>query len=255
LARLGAYLDARTCDQGRVLLVLSDLSGQTVATDSIENIKILNSAPSASISSPTTGAKFCKNDYILLEGVGTDLNQTLEWGAYSWSDHCLGQNQILGVGKSFATSQLGVGIHDIVLTVTDDQGSTAQATMALQVLDASDPQCGFGDQAPIAYIVSPAGPYDYLEMQFTSATYHLLANAFDREDPSLTGKQLAIEWEGRSEFGELLWTAQGADLIQILQFSMPCGDWEKQSITLKVTDSANHVTSVKIEVFVPGPAC
>ncbi len=108
-------------------------------------------APTASILSPVEGTVFRDGDRVLFSGYGDDINGVVE--SYYWTSDKEG---VLGNTMTFNVSTLSVGVHEITLTVTDDDGQTGDDSIVITVLD---------NDSPTASITSPADGDNFKEGQ------------------------------------------------------------------------------------------
>ncbi|MEM2976786.1 MAG: PKD domain-containing protein, partial [Thermoplasmata archaeon] len=88
------------------------------------------------IISPVNGTNFTSGKRVEFRAaVATDPddpNATLE---YEWRD----SGVKIGSGLSFTTNKLSVGLHTIVLTVTDPEGGSAEASVTIRIKPAPPP--------------------------------------------------------------------------------------------------------------------
>jgi hypothetical protein len=106
---------------GRFRVVASD--GVNTGFDETDGlITVPDKKPFAVITHPTGGQSFVPGALVLLQGMGTDLEEgTLPDSALAWSSDRQGA---LGVGPSLPVNSLAPGRHVIVLAVSDSQGQT-----------------------------------------------------------------------------------------------------------------------------------
>jgi subtilisin family serine protease len=125
-----------------VTLTVTDGSGQT--NSAIVGISLpggANTAPTATISSPMTGATFAKGISVTFAGTGNDQEDGMLTGSsLVWTSSLDG---LIGTGTSFSTASLSVGSHVITLTARDAQGATGTATRTVTVTQPVN-------QAPVA---------------------------------------------------------------------------------------------------------
>jgi hypothetical protein len=117
----------------------SDTRFRVVATDGVNTgfdetdqaITIPNQAPQALILSPETGSSFLPGSLVVLEGIGTDMEDgTLPDDALTWSSDVQGS---LGIGPSLPLNVLSFGTHLITLTVKDSYGIPSTYTVEIQI--------------------------------------------------------------------------------------------------------------------------
>lgn len=90
-----------------------------------------NSAPSASISSPSDGTTFQEGETVVFEGSAEDPEDgSLTGDALVWESDVAGQ---IGTGESFERSDLDPADHAITLTATDSDGATAASDVSITV--------------------------------------------------------------------------------------------------------------------------
>jgi len=126
--------------------------GGTSVSDTI-NVTITNTAPTASIDQPASGASVCAGRVVNLRGSAFDPEEfsPLPDASFTWTSSRDGG---LGAGRSLPTSGLSTGGHTITLTVVDSGGIADSDTINLTVLAASDPACV--GSPPEVTIVAPA---------------------------------------------------------------------------------------------------
>ncbi len=79
----------------------------------------VNTAPTATISSPTNGSSFTQGTAVGFAGTATDTEDGTISGSLSWTSSLDGA---IGSGASFSTTSLSVGGHTITASVTDSGG-------------------------------------------------------------------------------------------------------------------------------------
>lgn len=90
-----------------------------------------NTAPSASISSPTDGVTVQEGETVQFQGSADDPEDgSLTGDALVWTSDVDGQ---IGTGQSFQRSDLTPADHAVTLTATDSDGAEDQAGVALTV--------------------------------------------------------------------------------------------------------------------------
>ena len=93
----------------------------------------VNTAPYASITSPTAGATYTEGDAIVFSGAAEDQEDgALSGQSLTWSV----DNQTVGYGAYFQSGPLTVGAHTITLTATDSGGLSHQASVNITVASA-----------------------------------------------------------------------------------------------------------------------
>jgi hypothetical protein len=138
----------------------------------------VNQAPSASISTPASGASFTQGSAVSFAGSANDPEDgALSGSSLVWTSNVDGQ---IGTGTSFSKSDLTVGTHAITLTARDAAGATATATRSISITAV------VANQSPAAMISTPANAASYV--QGTSVSFSGSGN--DPEDGALTGASL-----------------------------------------------------------------
>ncbi|MBA2684872.1 MAG: PKD domain-containing protein [Gemmatimonadaceae bacterium] len=116
-----------------ITLTAKDSKGQT-GTASVTitvTAPAQNQAPTAQITSPSSGAVILPGASISFAGTGTDPEDgTLSGASLVWTDNVSGQ---IGTGTSFPLATLSGGPHIITLTATDSKGAHGTATMSFTV--------------------------------------------------------------------------------------------------------------------------
>lgn len=130
------------CSQELRSLAADDIAG---AQALYGTAKSTNSAPTVSITSPTTSTA-SQGSSILFAGSASDTQDGNLTSQVVWTSSIVGQ---IGVGGSFTTT-LPAGSHVITATVKDSGGLTASKQISLNVT-------GTANTPPIVSIVSPTG--------------------------------------------------------------------------------------------------
>lgn len=138
-----------------------------------------NTAPTATIVTPTSGTTYTSGQSIGFSGAGTDAEDgTLTGSSLVWTSSLDGS---LGTGNLLTLTDLSVGTHTITLTATDSTSLTGTDTVTITVNQASTAN------APTAVIATPASGAEYVEGQ----NIIFSGSATDPEDGTLTGTSLA----------------------------------------------------------------
>ena len=95
-----------------------------------------NTAPSASIATPSSGAVYTDGDTVSFSGSGSDAEDGDVSASLVWTSNLDGH---IGTGAAFSTSGLSVGNHTITATATDSGGLTGSDSISLEVQQASGP--------------------------------------------------------------------------------------------------------------------
>ena len=121
-------------NQALIKVLASD--GFRSAEDTSDNtFTVANKPPTASITSPSAGARFNTGSAVTLEGLGTDLEDgSMGDSALHWSSNIDGA---LGTGR-LREVILSRGVHTITLTVQDGGGLTATNTITVAALSPDD---------------------------------------------------------------------------------------------------------------------
>ncbi|MGV3710542.1 MAG: S8 family serine peptidase [Gemmatimonas sp.] len=176
---LGATATATylTAGSKTISLTVTDASGLTNTSSTTVNVLAPNKAPTASISSPTSGSTVVQGTSVSFAGAGNDPEDgALSGSALSWTSSISGT---IGTGTSFSTSSLALGTHTITLTVKDSQNSLASTSITLTVKAAN--------KAPSAAISSPAASASFVK----GASVTFAGTGSDPEDGNLSGSALA----------------------------------------------------------------
>jgi subtilisin family serine protease len=116
-----------------VTLKVTDGSGQTNSVTKAVQVptSATNTAPTASITSPSNNATVAQGTSVAFAGTGSDPEDgSLGGSSLTWTSSRDGQ---IGTGTSVATSSLSVGTHVITLTARDAQGLTGTATRTITI--------------------------------------------------------------------------------------------------------------------------
>ncbi len=173
-----------------ITLTATDSRGAThSAVRTIAVVEPPNTAPSAAISSPASGASFVLGTAVTFTGAGTDAEDgALSGASLVWTSSLGGQ---IGTGASFTTSALAVGTHVVTLTARDSRGLVSTAVRTIAVTAPVN-------RAPTATITSPAGGTSFsstAKITFTGA-------GADAEDGALSGASLVWTSSIDGEFGD-----------------------------------------------------
>lgn len=88
--------------------------------------------PVASITQPLTDETFVQGAEVLFVGTADDPDgPDLEESAFVWASDIDGQ---IGIGRQVTSDALSLGDHLVTLTVTDPQGLSATATVAIEIV-------------------------------------------------------------------------------------------------------------------------
>lgn len=210
----------------------------------VMDIYVHNTPPTAEILQPSGSGDLCAGTELMLRGTATDPEELvigLPDSAFSWISSRAG---LLGTGRSLITNRLTTpGPDTITLIVTDKYGATGSDSVAVNVLEATAPQCS--DTPPFINITSPADNTVFYVMEEDAQGWYvdltLRASASDAEDPPGT---LPVSWSSdvQAALGEGLELA-----ARLYLYSSPT---TVHVITARVQDSAGHTSQDSIRVLV-----
>ncbi|MCB8983771.1 MAG: S8 family serine peptidase [Ardenticatenaceae bacterium] len=240
---------ARDLAVGAHTATIRATAGSVVVEKSVP-FTIVNTPPVATIDQPSSGAAYCPGELITFRGSAYDINQPfgLPDSAFAWRSNINGN---LGTGATLSTSALSAGSHTITLRVTDDGSLWDEDSISLTIRSAADPACV--DLAPSALVTSPADGYSvYADAVDGTGWYKTITFSGvvdDTEDPI---SALDVEW--LSDLQGSLGTpavnpTTGVTTITTKVYAFgSCGS--THHITLRVTDTAGHITSDQITIYV-----
>ena len=208
-----------------------DVTSTAGGSDSVNLLPSPNTAPTASITSPSDGSIFLTTDVITFNGSGDDAEDgPLTGASLVWTSSVDAE---IGTGGSF-TASLSAGSHTITLTATDSDGATGIDSVNITVNTPPPPP----NTAPTASIASPSDGSIFL----TSDVITFDGSGDDAEDGALTGASLVWTSDLDAEIGT------GGSFTA----SLSAGS---HTITLTATDSdeATGIDSVSITVNTPPP--
>jgi hypothetical protein len=210
-----------------VITATADDGFEGVATHQII-INVVNGPPQADIVKPVSTATFFTHIPVQFEASAVDFDEQILDGNISWTSSRDGQ---LGTGPVL-TKSLTEGAHTITLTVVDGKGLTATDNVNITVMAGA----GF----PIPVITSPASGLLFGPGQQVTLT----GEASDQEDGTLSGASL--QWSSSRD--GVLGTGNSITVTpSFIPSSTPgCAGGAQHTITLKATDSDNHVVTVSI---------
>jgi hypothetical protein len=141
-----------------------------------------NQAPTATVTAPAGGSTFSSGELITFDGNAIDAEDGDLTAGLSWSSNI---DAIIGTGGSFTRSDLSIGMHTIVVTVTDSGGltGTAQITLSVEV-----------NSPPTVTITTPASGSIFIEGELISFS----GSAGDAEDEDLT---TGLAWQSDLDGG------------------------------------------------------
>ncbi len=141
-------IDTLSAGSHTIQLTATD-SGGAVGTDSI-GLTVLpaNTAPTATITSPSTGSSYEAGDTISFAGTANDPEDgALSGSSLVWQSSLDGA---MGTGASLSYASLTVGLHQVTLTAVDSGGLSGSDTIEVTV----DPAAV--NLPPIAILTGPA---------------------------------------------------------------------------------------------------
>ena len=226
---LGAYnFNAGT--GGYVELTSGD-NGRSSSVDAIKLVYVgggtpppANTAPSVSITAPTSGTSIDVVQSVTLTGNASDQEDGSLSGSLNWNSSLDGS---LGSGANVTTT-LSVGTHTITAKVTDSGGLSANRSILIIVNNTQPP----ANTAPTISIISPASGTSIDVAQSVTLT----GNATDQEDGSLSS---SLNWTSSLD-GSL---GSGANVTATLSVGI-------HTITATVTDSGGLSASANINITV-----
>src|SRR3970040_808393 len=101
------------------------------------------------ITAPANGSTFDQGDPITLTGTATDTGDGDLTASLAWTSSLDGP---IGTGGSFSRSDLSVGVHTVMATVTDTGGETATDAAKITVFADTAVLVGAGDIADAAQL-------------------------------------------------------------------------------------------------------
>ncbi len=164
-----------------ITLHLSDAQGATAVLTTTISVLAQNTAPSCSITAPTSGEKLLATDLNIATASIVDQESDASTLLVQWSsdiDGDLGTSNINSNGEtSIALSELSYGLHELSVLAEDSQGTSCLDSVFVQIL-----------AKPIVHILAPATNTEH--SIFASIAFS--GEVFD-EDSDLS--QLNIIWE------------------------------------------------------------
>ncbi len=106
------------------------LSGDDTISITVQADTPANTAPTASIGSPSNGSTFTEGDSVSFSGSASDNEDGNISSSLVWSSSLDGQ---IGTGASFSTSSLSVGTHTISASVSDSGGLSDSDSISITV--------------------------------------------------------------------------------------------------------------------------
>lgn len=202
-------------------------------------ISTYNTAPTASITAPVEGSLFAPSDAIELRGVVGDEQQDATTLTVVWTSSLDGE---LGAGVTDAdgrnlhtVTELTAGTHAVTLAVFDEEGRSADASVAFEVsFEAGNAG------APVVTIVSP-GNGDLFGQQ---DLVQLVATATDGEQPWET-----LDATITSTVDGVLWRGNPATTGSVAQSLGPLSPGD-HALYVDVEDTEGHVTSAFVNIAI-----
>ena len=150
---------AVTCgDNGVYTVTLTASDGVNPPVSASATVAVVNAAPALTITAPETGALYAVNTVVNLAASFTDAGRNdTHTCAIDWADGAGAQagavSESAGAGTCIGSRTFGAaGVYTIRMTVTDDDGGAATASVLVVVYD---PSAGFVTGG--GWIASPAG--------------------------------------------------------------------------------------------------
>ena len=121
-----------------ITATVTDGGGLATAAQVTVTVNAANTAPGVTITAPASDPNATAGDPITFTGAATDAedDDTALTAAIAWTSDPDGS---IGIGGSFTTSTLSVGVHTITATVTDGGGLAASAQVTVTVNAAPGP--------------------------------------------------------------------------------------------------------------------
>ncbi len=171
----GTSVNTSTLSIGPHVVTLTATDPEGLTDTAVINVTINpNTAPSATITAPTTGASFSVGSSVNFTGTGTDNEDgSLTGASLTWTSDV---NGAIGTGVSTSSSTLSIGAHVITLTATDSGGLTDTDTINITIFNT----------APVATITAPTTG----SVVTAGDTVNFSGTGSDVEDGTLTGGSL-----------------------------------------------------------------
>jgi len=197
-----------------ITLAVTDSGGKTNSdTIDLTISESDNTAPVATIQSPSDGGTYNQGESINFIGTGTDDEDgVLTGSSLVWTSNVDGQ---IGTGPVVQSSSLTSGDHIITLTVTDSAGDTDSDTASITVSTTQQ------QTAPAAVIATPLEGSEFN----SGATITFSGAGTDNEDGTLSGSSLVWTSNIDNQIGT-------GNFLQLTNLSSG-----SHTITLTATDS------------------
>ena len=121
-----------------------------------------NTAPTVTISSPSTGASFVEGASITFTGSATDTQDGSLTGSLTWTSS---RDGVIGSGATFQRSNLSVGTHTVTASVTDSGALTGSASVTVNVT-----QAGGGPTIALAIAGRKVKGVNHVDLTWSGAT-------------------------------------------------------------------------------------
>ncbi len=189
------------------------------------SITVSNNAPTSTISLPVNNSSFSAGTAVAFSGTGTDIDSS-DTLTYTWTSTLNGVETVIGNQSVVSVSDLAVGTHVIVLTVSDGAGGVTESTPRSITIT---------NNPPTASIVYPANNAAF----YPGATVQFNGSASDSEDDA---SGLTYRWS----------CSQHGLLSTALSFSTATLETGYHTITFTVTDSngRTNTTPQSITIYV-----
>lgn len=220
----GQNLSINTLKSGTHTITLTGTDSESLTSIASITITVSNNAPTATITQPTNNSSFVAGTAITFSGAGTDID-TGDTLTYSWSSVYGGVTSIIGSQSVISVSNLGVGAHVIILTVSDGTASTESSPITINVTN----------NPPTATILSPTNNSSF----YPGAAINFNGVGADAEDAT---SALSYQWSC-NEHGDLSTSSTFTSSALVAGF---------HTITFEVTDSVGAVntTTQSVTIFV-----
>ena len=202
-----------------------------------QGTEVLNTPPTASITSHSDGAQFDQDETVVFDGTVADTEDeslvlTVEW--YSGAQLLCGPLAPTEEGQTSCSVSMSEGMSDIRLDVTDGAGETSSAAISIDVLS---------PQAPTVQILQPSDD---------SLFYSTDLIVFEAQvgDSESAASDLILTWT--SSIGGQLPLTSVADDSGLVTESITLVSGQ-HNITLTAEDDAGMSGSDTISIVVQGP--
>jgi hypothetical protein len=173
----GQTFSLNTLQSGTHTITLIATDSESLSSITSITITVGNNAPTSTITLPATNGTYSAGTAITFSGTGSDIDSG-DSLSYSWTSTLLGVSTVIGTQSTISVSNLAVGTHVIILTVSDGNGGiTASASRTITITN----------NAPTATILNPANNATF----YPGTTISFIGQGTDSEDGS---GALTYEW-------------------------------------------------------------